>query len=119
MKFLLITTTQCTVTHTMRCLAIKLINIKQLLHILPSFEEPGAAALSIVLLLLISPVRRRRLMRWRRVVRALLVVEVALVPRRRVRPLSWRVGRMAMAPRGRRVHIWWWWVRMLLRRTIP
>ena len=101
---------------------------------LPSFEEPGAAALSIVLLLLMSPVRRWRLMRWRRVVRALLVVEVALVPRRRVRPLRWRVGRMAMAPRGRRVHIlgrmamaprgrrvhiWWWWVRMLLRRTIP
>jgi hypothetical protein len=90
----------------------------------PNQKLSGGAVLSIVVLLLISPIRRWRLMRWRRVVRALLVVEVALVPRRRVRPLRWGVhilGRMAMAMalRGRRVHIWRWWVRILLRRTIP
>jgi hypothetical protein len=67
----------------------------------------------VVLLLLILS------MRWRRVVRALLVVEVALVPRWRVlrwgvRPLRRRRRRwwMSIAPRGRRVHIWWWWPRI-------
>jgi hypothetical protein len=76
----------------------------------------------VVLLLLILS------MRWRRVVRALLVVEVALVPRWRVlrwgvRPRRRRRRRrwvhamgwwwwMSIAPRGRRVHIWWWWPRI-------
>ena len=70
----------------------------------------------VVLLLILS-------MRWRRrVVRALLVVEVTLVPRWRVlrwgvRPLRRRRRWwMSMAPRGRRVHIWWWWVRVRLTR---
>jgi hypothetical protein len=60
----------------------------------------------VVVLLLILSMRRR-------------VVEVALVPRWRVlrwgviRPLRrWRRWWMSMAPRGRRVHIWWWWPRI-------
>jgi hypothetical protein len=87
---------------------------------LPSFEEPrGATLVSLVVVVLMLSMRRR-------VVRTLLVVEVALVPRwrllwwgvrtlrrRRVHAMGW--WWMSMAPRGRRVHIWWRWVRVRLR----
>jgi hypothetical protein len=104
--------------------------MKQLQHILPSFEEARAAVLSMVVVVASSPICiwRWRLRRWR-VVRTLVIVEVALVPwwglvRWWVRPLRWRIHTMgrvnmrSMALRWR-VHIGWRWVRVRLRWMIP